>query len=100
MADARVDLAARLAALDDVVAAAGGRLDDELVEPARTLQAKAAERLARGAQAVVVALAGGRGSGKSSLFNAIAGQERARTGAVRPVTAEAMALAVGDPEAT
>ena len=100
MADARMDLASRLAALDDVIGAAEGRLDDSLVESARDLQSKAAERLARGAHAVVVALAGGTGSGKSSLFNALSGQQLALTGPVRPVTGEAMALAVGDPDAS
>ena len=100
MADARVDLAGKLAALDEVIAAADGRLDEPLVAQARELQAKAAERLARGSQAVVVALAGGTGSGKSSLFNALAGQQLAQTGPVRPVTGEAMALAAGDPDAS
>src|SRR5687767_7491540 len=98
MTDGRIDLAGRLTALDDVIDAAQGRLDDEVVAEARALQVKAAERLARGAAAVVVALAGGTGSGKSSLFNALAGAKLAETGPVRPVTGEPMALAVGDPD--
>ena len=100
MADGRIDLAGRLTALDDVIDAARGRLDDELVEEARALQVKATERLARGAESVVVALAGGTGSGKSSLFNALAGAQLAETGPIRPVTGEPMALAVGDPDAS
>jgi GTP-binding protein EngB required for normal cell division len=47
---------------------------------------------------VVVALAGGTGSGKSSLLNAIAGEEVAETGAIRPVTSRPLAWIPADPE--
>ncbi len=100
MADGRLDLAGRLTALDEVVALAQDRLDDALVAEARAVTDTARERLARGAQAVVVALAGGTGSGKSSLFNTLAGAPLSRVGAVRPVTAEVTSWAVGDPAAT
>lgn len=39
----------------------------------------------------LVALAGGTGSGKSSLFNVLLGVETAEVGALRPTTSEAMA---------
>ena len=45
----------------------------------------------------VVALAGATGSGKSSLFNALAGAPVAKVGVTRPTTAAAQA-AVWDPE--
>ena len=98
MAERAADLSGRLEALDEVVGLADGRLDDELVTRARAVLAKAHERLARGAQVVVVALAGGTGSGKSSLFNALTGQELSRVGAVRPVTGEVISAAAGDPD--
>jgi GTP-binding protein EngB required for normal cell division len=98
MAERARDLTARLEALDTAVGLADGRLDDELVARARAVLGKAHERLARGPQAVVVALAGGTGSGKSSLFNALLGQQLSRVGAVRPVTGEVISAAVGDPE--
>jgi hypothetical protein len=41
---------------------------------------------------VVAALAGGTGSGKSSLLNAIAGDEVALTGGIRPMTVAPLAL--------
>ncbi|MCB2557781.1 50S ribosome-binding GTPase, partial [Listeria monocytogenes] len=44
----------------------------------------------------VVALAGATGSGKSSLFNALAGADLAAVGVPRPTTAEAMAAVRGD----
>ena len=99
MAARALDLPVRLAALDDVVELARGRIDDALVWQARDVQSRAAERLSRGSQVVVVALAGGTGSGKSSLFNALAGSDLAQTGPVRPVTDRPMAWAVGDPDA-
>jgi 50S ribosome-binding GTPase len=46
--------------------------------------------------AFVVALAGGTGAGKSSLLNALAGQEVSRPGPTRPVTAEPVAWVPAD----
>ena len=85
----------RLDALEEAVTLADGRLDDELVERARAVLTKARERLEKGPGTVVVALGGGTGSGKSSLFNALAEESIARVGPVRPVTAEVMSVAVG-----
>lgn len=91
------DLAERMAALDRALALADGRLDSPALDRAREVRAKTDERLARGADAVVVALAGGTGSGKSSLFNALARAELSDVGARRPVTSEVSAWVVGDP---
>ncbi|HEY8339933.1 MAG TPA: GTPase, partial [Egibacteraceae bacterium] len=96
----RVSLAERLAALDAVVAEGDGRLAEDALAQARQVREKAAERLARGDDVVVAALCGGTGGGKSSLFNALAGADLAPTGVRRPTTADARALAVGDPAAT
>ena len=98
MSKGNLALPQRLDALDEAVALADGRLDEELVERARAVLTKARERLAKGPSTVVVALGGGTGSGKSSLFNALAEQDIARVGPVRPVTAEVAALSVGDAE--
>jgi len=93
------DVPARLRALDEAIGLGEGRLDAMLIDEARVVRAKAGERLARGAQAVVVALGGGTGSGKSSLFNALAGAPLAEVGVVRPVTSDVRAWVVGDPQA-
>ena len=47
---------------------------------------------------LVVALAGGTGSGKSSLLNAIAGRRIAEAGVLRPTTEQALAWIPTDPE--
>ena len=63
----------RLDALDRVVTLADGRLEPDAVAAARRVAGKAGERLRFGEAHTVVALAGTTGSGKSSLFNALAG---------------------------
>ena len=52
-------------------------------------------RLGLGVEATVVALAGPTGAGKSSLFNALAGEELTAVGRRRPTTATAAAARVG-----
>lgn len=54
------------------------------------------QRLAMGVDFTVVALAGGTGSGKSSLFNAIVGREFAVPGVARPTTSHVSAAVWGD----
>ncbi|WP_084076980.1 GTPase [Demequina sp. NBRC 110057] len=53
------------------------------------------ERLSLGVEHTVVALAGGTGSGKSSLFNAILGREFAVAGVARPTTSQVSAAVWG-----
>lgn len=89
------DLGARLAALHDAVRIAEGRLDPLLVASARAVADRAGERLGLGADQTVVALAGATGSGKSSLFNALVGDELASTGVRRPTTSTAQACVWG-----
>lgn len=55
------------------------------------------ERLALGVGHTVVALAGGTGSGKSTLFNALAGQDFAIPGVARPTTSHTSAVVFGKP---
>ncbi|MEO6712950.1 MAG: YfjP family GTPase [Mycobacteriales bacterium] len=88
-------LSSRLAALAEVVLIADGRLSESTVTPARMLVERAGARLALGPHLTVVALAGGTGSGKSSLFNALAEVDLATTGVRRPTTSAAQACVWG-----
>jgi hypothetical protein len=82
---------ASLAAVADAAEALG--LD---ASPARETVRQARRRLGFPGTAFVLALAGGTGSGKSSLLNALAGQEVSRAGPVRPVTDEPVAWVPAD----
>lgn len=81
----------RLEDLELVLAAGGGRLDRDAVKRAGELVVRLGERLRLGAERTVVAFVGATGSGKSSLFNAIAGIELAEVGVRRPTTGQASA---------
>ncbi len=74
--------------------------EDKLSGEARTeahrLLARAEDRLGLGEDFTVVAFAGSTGSGKSSLFNAVAGLEIARVGVRRPTTARPTACVWGE----
>ncbi len=84
---AKPTLEARVAALASTVAAAEGRVDPDVYARANDVVQRAQERVQLSAEHTVVALAGATGAGKSTLFNALAGQEIARTGTQRPTTA-------------
>ncbi len=86
-----LSLADRLGALQDAVDAAGDRFD---TSAARTLLDKAGARSALG-DSTVVALAGSTGSGKSTLFNALAGAHLSDPGVRRPTTGVAHAATWG-----
>jgi putative ribosome biogenesis GTPase RsgA len=90
-----IDLAARTQALEDALDAAADRIPGELAGTARAVVAKARERGGLSAEHTVVALAGATGSGKSSVFNALAGRELATAGVRRPTTAHALAAVWG-----
>ena len=87
---------AQAEALDAALAAGGDQLDADDVVAARQIIAKVGQRNALAGDHTVVALAGATGSGKSSLFNAIAGQELAQVGATRPTTSTPSAAVWGD----
>ena len=90
----RGDLGGCLEALERVAEAAE-RLGLDAAAARETL-ADARTRLGFPGTAFVCALAGGTGAGKSSLLNALAGQEVSRPGATRPVTAEPVAWVPAD----
>ncbi|WP_407342079.1 GTPase [Pengzhenrongella phosphoraccumulans] len=81
-----LSLAARVAALDEAVEAGQGRIPSADLAPAQRVLTQARERLELSADHTVVALAGSTGSGKSSILNAVAGQQVAVTGVRRPTT--------------
>ncbi|MDF3048373.1 MAG: transporter [Pseudonocardia sp.] len=86
------DVGARLCGLDSVVELGEGRIDEDLLAPARELSRRAGERLRLSGAHTVVALAGATGSGKSTLFNALAGTQMSETGVRRPTTGVAHAV--------
>jgi Fe2+ transport system protein B len=89
MSEQQVSVLSRLEALEVALAAGGDRLDGDAAKRARELIARIGERLRLGAERTVVALVGATGSGKSSLFNALAGMELAEVGVRRPTTGQA-----------
>src|SRR5215469_16709570 len=96
----RAGLSARLTALARLVEIGSERqgadgFSDDLLTEASDLLTRAGQRLMLSSEHTVVALAGGTGSGKSSLFNRLAGAEFSTVGVTRPVTSEAHACVWG-----
>ncbi len=89
------DLDRRLEALAAAADLAEGRLDDEYVAEARAVVRRAGQRIGLGLETTVVALAGPTSAGKSSVLNALAGEELTAAGARRPTTAAAPAAVWG-----
>ncbi|MEU7894379.1 YfjP family GTPase [Nonomuraea sp. NPDC049152] len=81
----------RLAGLLEAAELAEGRLPPEPVAAALEVAERAGARRSLSVDHTVAALAGATGSGKSSLFNALAGGELARVGVTRPTTSTAQA---------
>ena len=94
------DLAHRLEALERAVSIAEPRFGAGPTARGRALVDRARKRMALSLEHTVVALAGGTGSGKSSLFNAIAGDHLAQTGVRRPTTNTAQAAVWGPDDAS
>ncbi|GGS45884.1 ATP-binding protein [Streptomyces cinerochromogenes] len=89
-------LRSRLDALRELVGLSRTRLDSRtLAEAGRVLDEAAARRKLSGRH-TVVALAGATGSGKSQLFNALAGVPISETGVRRPTTAAPIACSWSD----
>jgi len=88
-------LQTRLEALAEAADLSVDRLSDPAVAYARSVIEQADDRLRHGTDHTVVALAGSTGSGKSSLFNALAGSELSTVGVRRPTTSKAQACVWG-----
>ncbi|MFE1246363.1 GTP-binding protein [Streptomyces sp. NPDC058766] len=89
-------LGSRLEALRELVGLSRTRLDNRtLSEAGRVLEEASARRRLSG-QHTVVAIAGATGSGKSQLFNALAGVAISETGVRRPTTAAPIACSWSD----
>ncbi|MEU3250194.1 GTPase [Streptomyces sp. NPDC006997] len=89
-------LRSRLDAMRELVGLSRARLDGRtLGEAGRVLDEAAARRRLSG-QHTVVAIAGATGSGKSQLFNALAGVTISETGVRRPTTASPIACSWSD----
>ena len=81
----RLNAVARLVQIGAARAGQEG-FDPGLLADAEALLARAGERLRLSAHHTIVVLAGGTGSGKSSLFNQLAGAPFSPVGVLRPVT--------------
>ncbi|WP_130334674.1 YfjP family GTPase [Streptomyces sp. BK022] len=93
-------LRSRLDALRELVGLSRARLDNQtLAEAARVLDEATTRRKLSG-QHTVVAIAGATGSGKSQLFNTLAGVPISETGVRRPTTAAPIACSWSDGAAT
>ncbi|MGW2488755.1 GTPase [Streptomyces sp. NPDC001606] len=89
-------LRSRLDALRELVGLSRARLDSRtLAEAGRVLDEAAARRKLSGRH-TVVAIAGATGSGKSQLFNSLAGVAISETGVRRPTTAAPIACSWSD----
>lgn len=84
-------LDSRVAALLEAASLGEGRLPEQTVSAARAVAERAGVRRALSIDHTVAALAGATGSGKSSLYNALAGEDLAAVGVTRPTTSTAQA---------
>jgi GTP-binding protein EngB required for normal cell division len=89
------DAPKRVDALRRFLHAVDGHVPEQRLAAARTVVDRAGERLNLSSEHSVVALAGATGSGKSSLFNALARLELSRVGVRRPTTGVAHACVWG-----
>lgn len=73
------------------VASSAGVVPDAALQPVINLLGTIRARMSYPQEVLIVALAGGTGSGKSSLVNALVGEELVDVGGIRPTTSEAAA---------
>jgi GTP-binding protein EngB required for normal cell division len=92
------DLRDLIDSFDRLVANAEGLVAEATLEEAARIGRRARDRRGFLGDTVVVALAGGTGSGKSSLINALAEETVAESGAQRPTTFEPLAWIPANPE--
>ncbi|WP_020136075.1 YfjP family GTPase [Streptomyces sp. 351MFTsu5.1] len=93
-------LRSRLDALRELIGLSRTRLDSRTLAEAGQVLDEAAARRRLSGQHTVVAIAGATGSGKSQLFNALAGVAISETGVRRPTTAAPIACSWSDGSAS
>lgn len=86
------DLISLLDLADLAVARSEGVVPAEARKELANVVQRARRKLGHVGEVLVVAFAGGTGSGKSSLINAVLGESLVRTGVVRPTTDAAVAI--------
>ncbi|MFC0715511.1 GTPase [Cellulomonas biazotea] len=86
--DETARLEERVGALDQALVVGGARLEPPVVARVGQVVDRVRERLELGVDHSVVALVGGTGSGKSSMFNAVCGLPLADVGVKRPTTSD------------
>ncbi|MFY4723361.1 GTPase [Streptomyces sp. LaBMicrA B280] len=89
-------LRSRLDALRELVGLSRTRLDGQTLAEAGRVLDEAAERRKLSGRHTVVAIAGATGSGKSQLFNSLAGVAISETGVRRPTTSSPIACSWSD----
>ncbi|MEU5805664.1 GTPase [Streptomyces sp. NPDC047718] len=89
-------LRTRLESLRQLVALSRTRLDGKTLAEAGRVLDEASARRGLSSQHTVVAIAGATGSGKSTLFNSLAGVQISETGLRRPMTAAPIACSWSD----
>lgn len=94
---AQSSLMSQIEAISEAVQLGEPHLDPETVDFAATVISRAQTRRQLSADHVVIGLFGATGSGKSSLFNEMAGAQLARTGVIRPTTTKTIA-AIWNPD--
>ncbi|MDO4898242.1 MAG: dynamin family protein [Rothia sp. (in: high G+C Gram-positive bacteria)] len=89
------NLALRVAALERAVELGQGRVDPEIISRATDVLERTGARRELSAEHTVIGFFGATGSGKSTLFNAVVGQDIAKSAARRPTTSTAQAAIWG-----
>ncbi len=92
------DLRHLIELVDQAIGRASDSVGPEPLAEAAAMATGARRRVGYLGNSVVVALAGGTGSGKSSLLNAVAGAPVAEVAAIRPTTSEPLAWMPDVPE--
>lgn len=92
------DVPELLDAIDLVLARAGGVVAEDLLDEARQYAGEIRQRRGFLGETLVLAIAGGTGTGKSSLVNALAGEIITSVSVLRPHTDEPFAVIPENPE--
>ncbi len=92
------DLMGAVDAFDRVIAAADGLVEPKVLDPVARTVRSVRDRAGYLGDTLVAAVAGGTGSGKSSLINAVAGETVTESGGMRPTTGMPLAWIPSNPE--